>query len=484
MNGDQCFVKATGIGDMFSKFKSLTMTEKAGSLLVILFGIGIALGLVATLYNRPNWATLVLRFLLVVLFTTLPAVMYYVFIASRKASLFQEYVNNLSRLGLLRSSVHVDQVTNDRSGNRYFNEMRISSYVKRFEGVYGPVHKSHVRNLLTVLNGNSYDESIRISQNECDDQFVVGLFSPSTSIPVFVATLLIGIGWLLFLPPWIDVQVVQTDLHSPLNQILLANQNPMLFAFLGAYFFSLQMLFRRFVTNDLRSNAFVAISLRIVLGLIAAWVLTILFSTQFMVKNSNEYWLIIMAFILGAFPPVLWRLIRQASSSFTLIKGLIPSMVSKLPISELDGLTVWHQTRLEEEDVENTYNMSNVDIIDLLVSTKIPPERIVDWIDQAILYSAISQSGENQGDDYKQIKSKLASYGIRTASMLEAALANDLNEQAELSLVDRLINDSLQIARIQSLGRATQNYSNYELVRNWRDFAKVESRGTLSLGNS
>jgi hypothetical protein len=76
----------------------------------------------------------------------------------------------------------------------------------------------------------------------------------------------------------------------------------------------------------------------------------------------------------------------------------------------LDGLNVWHQTRLEEEDVESIPNMATADIVDLLLNTRIPPERIIDWVDQAILYTHLSQ------DDDLKYRAKLRAHGIRTAS--------------------------------------------------------------------
>ena len=55
----------------------------------------------------------------------------------------------------------------------------------------------------------------------------------------------------------------------------------------------------------------------------------------------------------------------------------------QLPLSRLDGLTIWHQTRLEEEDIENVYNMADTHILSLMLNTKIPANRIIGWADQA-----------------------------------------------------------------------------------------------------
>jgi hypothetical protein len=49
-------------------------------------------------------------------------------------------------------------------------------------------------------------------------------------------------------------------------------------------------------------------------------------------------------------------------------------MMSRLPLSDLDGLTVWHEARLEEEDIENIPNMANADLVELLLNTRLSPE--------------------------------------------------------------------------------------------------------------
>src|SRR6185369_5809264 len=168
-----------------------------------------------------------------------------------------------------------------------------------------------------------------------------------TAVPVVLSTVLIGLGWLITLPPWPGAetkketapQVQQTEqtnerqssglrpatllasLNSreTLRQMALLQSNeqaqpsqppsepkpqesepqtkdkngeedaprglspkwlgaftpestPVHFAFLGAYFFCLQMLFRRYVRRDLRASAYVAVALRIILAIIGIWV--------------------------------------------------------------------------------------------------------------------------------------------------------------------------------------------------------------------
>jgi hypothetical protein len=52
---------------------------------------------------------------------------------------------------------------------------------------------------------------------------------------------------------------------------------------------------------------------------------------------------------------------------------------------------VWHEARFEEEDIENVANMASTDIVELLLNARMPPNRIIDWVDEAILYTYLGQ---------------------------------------------------------------------------------------------
>ena len=429
----------------------------------------VVISTVLLLYIYSQQRIFILRILFVSIFTVLPAVMYYVFIASRKSSLFQEFVSNLNRLGLLEYYKAESGVGGEEENDkiRYFNKMRILGYIKRFEGVYAPIGRELRRDLLEATNSVDRNQ-VKFDSSLVDRDEATGrIFSLSTSIPVFIATILLGLGWVMCLPPW-----GLKEEERSLLKTLIPRQDPVLYAFLGAYFFSLQMLYRRFVTNDLRAKAFVSVSIRIILAMIGAWILTVLFKIGLpgieLAESKIDYIIYALAFIIGAFPPVLWRLIRVFfSESFAIVGKLIPSMQSNLPISDLDGLTVWHQSRLEEEDVENTYNMANTDIIDLLLNTKIPPERIIDWIDQSILYTCISfTDGNSQAIKPNEVKQRLLKQGIRTATQLEKEYAQTFDEVLQQQDTDA------QNRQLYALARAVGNYTNLEFVRNWR--GKVE----------
>src|SRR5262249_59246845 len=124
----------------------------------------------------------------------------------------------------------------------------------------------------------------------------------TTTIPVMLSTILIALGWLVTLPP---AQVPQrvTDASSWAH-VIEPTATPVTLAFLGAYFFSLQMLFRRYVLKDLGGSAYVAVSIRIILAVIGTWILMV-------VSGLDEKYLLVAGFVFGVFPRVIWQIVAS-----------------------------------------------------------------------------------------------------------------------------------------------------------------------------
>ncbi|MEM7256045.1 MAG: hypothetical protein AAF404_01520 [Pseudomonadota bacterium] len=435
------------------------------TVLMQLFGITLMLSVIIgyslVLEFGEDHQIAIVRYSLIALFSTLPAIMYFIFIAWRKTSLFQEYISNLYRLGLLSPYRRVSNGNPDGK-DEYFDSVRINGYIQRFEGVYGPID-AHISDEIVNAVKNGNDPAATTRSILINSQSAGQIFSLSTSIPVFVATCLFAIGWFLFLPPQ---EYNGTTQH--LSQALAVNPNtPILYGFIGAYFFSLQMLFRRFVTNDLRAKAYIGVSMRIVLSILGAWIIIMALETLYSGTPIEVFTL--MAFVVGAFPTVLWRMVRTATSKFS--GQWLPHIDSYLPVRELDGLTVWHQARLEEEDIENAFNMANADIIDLLLHTRIPTDRAVDWVDQAILLSCISSSSHDTEETqrYRNDRRLLKQLGIHSASSLSESIGKD-GACTELSgaRFEALNLPAEQKNLLSSTAAAIHNYTNLKLVRNWK----------------
>jgi len=399
-------------------------TTRAGLFIFLVLPslIGVVVG-VATL--PKDYQATAVRAVFLVVVCLLPATMWYLFLVTRKASLLNEFLANLDRLGLLRKAASEDDASKAR---------RVQSYLQKFEAIYGD------------LPSNIYDEVLNheVSLYSRADTRTGTTLSTAT-VPVMLSTVLIALGWLITLPPG-EVARGGTIWLAALQ----LDASPVTFAFLGAYFFSLQLLFRRYVLRDLGGSAYVAVSIRIILAVIGIWVVA-------PISHLEDYQLLVAGFVFGVFPRVIWQIV---SSVFKKVAGIVvPSMVSQLPVSDLDGLTVWHEARLEEEDIENIPNMATADLVELLLNTRFPPERIIDWTDQAILYTQLGPQEAKKGESTP--RDKLRSYGIRTAtSLLRVA---DKQEEA----INHILGEGDQ-RLMQTLKASLGTNSNLELILRWR----------------
>jgi hypothetical protein len=166
------------------------------------------------------------------------------------------------------------------------------------------------------------------------------------------------------------------------------------------------------------------------------------------------------------FPDVGWKALQ------TLVKlplrWLVPSLRQPYPLSDLDGLNVWYEARLLEEGIEDMQNLATCNLVDVMLNTRVPVERLVDWIDQSILYLHLGKPVEGDGNP----RDRLRRYGIRTATDLEEAFrpARDIADEAErIARLERLLTtrpDEPSVLRtvLATLG----SEPNLPYVRAWR----------------
>lgn len=419
-----------------------TITPKAQIMLIISVVVPCIVIIIAMPFSYKEIALRLIFLLVVCLF---PAILYYLFIAVRRQSLLNEFITNLDRLGFLTQGANEEAELN--------RQRRVHAYVRKFEAIYGPLNSDLVDQIVkaTSLSPVAYDRRW--------PQTGLGEILTETPFPVVLAIVLIAVGWLFTFP------LVDTD-RDLIDQLPLSmdpeKKRAVQFAFLGAYFFSLQMLFRRYVRRDLRTTAYSAVSVRMILAFIGIWV--VVEAVKELEPNTTESALSVLGFSIGVFPRVAWQVLLAATKKISGAAKVVPSLETKLPISDLDGLTVWHEARLEEEDIENIPNMATADLVELMVNTRFPPDRIVDWVDQAILYTHL---GPEQGEDAAESpRRKLRAHGIRSAHSLVKAYEDSQtrNDQAGLEK----ILDGTARSPVRSLVDTVATNPNLQLIQIWR----------------
>ena len=456
----------------------------------------VALTVLIALFS--NYAALVLRCLFLTFAILIPPGLYYLFIATRRDSLLNAYVSSLSRLGLLRcqgsprpagsSSGTTVEAENERV-------RRVRGYIERFEALYGKLPEDYVPKLI---------EATREPHGVAAPDFpsapgVASYVDLKTMLPVVSAVMLSAIGWFIVLPPSQESFItaggtqISTGALSPpaatassagapapsisatkrdagatatpavtatsWSTALRPDVSPVAFAFVGSYFFAIQMLLRRFVRRDLGPNAYNDISARMILSIIGVWVLQ-QGAAAFGLGAQPEY-LYVFAFIIGVFPQMIWQLITASIKRFKYLSIAIPNLTASMPLSVLEGLSVWHQARLEEEDIENIPNLAMADVVELVLTTKFPPHRIIDWIDQALLRTIL---GDQDGEATRHaLSATLRGYGVRTATTLVAfCMQKGDDGQPILELLP-----ATDRPRIRTLAAAVSTAPNLPLVQTW-----------------
>ncbi|MDQ5822090.1 MAG: hypothetical protein M3540_11680 [Actinomycetota bacterium] len=229
-------------------------------------------------------------------------------------------------------------------------------------------------------------------------------------LQVVMATALMTLGWTFVVYPQslFDRSFI-TPSGFELANLPAVPRETFAFAFLGAYFYILQMLVRRYFQNDLKATAYINATMRIVIVILLVWVIDPLLADTASQPQRSA-----LAFVIGVFPTVGWQVLQQFLVRRP-IGRVVDSLEPKHKLGDLDGLNIWYESRLLEVGVEDMQNLATTDIVDLMLNTRIPLDRIVDWIDQAFLYLRVIDEPSRK---------LLRGYGIRTATDLEDALGD------------------------------------------------------------
>jgi hypothetical protein len=414
---------------------------------IVIFGLSpLVAALVAGVGLLPDpYQVPVLRGVFLLVVVLLPPTMFYLFIATRKYSLLNEFVSNVSRLGLLDGATAADESESVR-------RLRITSYLQKFEATYGSLPPD----LMDALRASDDIPGVlaRPMAGRAISAGVSDVFTPETTAPLALSTMLIALGWLNILPPFLQPKPADWTLTFAVVS------KPVHYAFLGAYFFSIQMLFRRYVLRDLRPSAYMAVTIRIVLAVVGTWVIANVWalfgklSFMTVADADKSGGLDAVAFTIGVFPAIAWAYVQGLTKKLLNAGAVVPSLKTQLPISDLDGLTVWHEARLEEEDIENVPNMATANFVDLMLNTRVPADRIIDWVDQAILYTHL---GADEAAEKR--REALRKVGIRTASAYVKA-AEDLHTLVELKEATK--------DEVELVSKALETNPNLRLVQRWR----------------
>ena len=105
------------------------------------------------------------------------------------------------------------------------------------------------------------------------------------------------------------------------------------------------------------------------------------------------------AFVIGFFPLVGIQFLQRATSKA--LHLVVPPISSEYPLDQLDGLNLWYEARLTEEGVEDMQNLTTMNLVDVILHTRVPPGRLVDWVDQAFLLIHLDKTDRTELNDLR-----------------------------------------------------------------------------------
>jgi len=431
--------------------QALDRAERIGRLYLSLALAGaIALILVPTIYLEESSRLFVLKLVSAALLAFLPGWLYLQFIRNKGRSLYDEYVLNLFRL-------HIDELANlpappkhttyyipwKKAHEKLQCKNKDNLYRTKFEAIYG---RSSVSTLGLIVDKGQLPKRTEA-------------FSP-----VVFATLIMCLGWVLVLQPELLGALSLGDV-VPSGRPLLPVE-PLQFGFLGAYTFIIQDLVRRYYRDDLRTSGYIAAISRIVFSAVLIMTVNLMWSGE---AGQQEN---ILAFFIGFFPQIGLQVLKTALTKP--LGKLLPSLSTDYPLSSLDGLNFWYEARLNEEGIEDQQNFVSASLVDLMLRTRAPIMRLVDWLDQAFLQLHLPVDPDEVAD----MKRDLRRLGIRTATELESTFEELGDDPVFLSALGNAFGvqsgEGASVAR--SIIVTLNGEINYWHVREFRRHSWLRSR--------
>ncbi|MFY0563396.1 hypothetical protein ACN28E_06085 [Archangium lansingense] len=252
---------------------------------------------------------------------------------------------------------------------------------------------------------------------------------PVRRSPLLIATLVLALGWtftMLSVTP-------RPGSDSPVDFLAFfqPQKSTLPFGFLGAYSYALATTFRSYARRDLQPKIYSHITTRVFTVMVLAWVL-------------EECWLIVpgsqvdrpalapalhtLAFLTGIIPET--GLVFIGETMRTTLRKMRRSAKDPglqlvdphEPLTSLEGIDIYDRARLQDEGVTNVQALARHDVVELMLQTRVPAPRLLDWVDQAILHLHSNIGGQAEGGGPDPLLPTLRRYGIRTVTdLLEAS---------------------------------------------------------------
>ena len=161
----------------------------------------------------------------------------------------------------------------------------------------------------------------------------------------------------------------------------------MFYSFLGAYVFSIYNVSRRYMTYDMAPGVYLQTTVLMITVIAIGYIVGLYLNQAGEVPLLPPAMIPILAFLIGYIPESGFRLLKVISSRYVQVDSR-----RELNLGEVDGISIWHETRLRESGVDNVQNLAAMDIRQLLLTSRYSMPQVMNWVDQAILLTALPKS--------------------------------------------------------------------------------------------
>lgn len=218
---------------------------------------------------------------------------------------------------------------------------------------------------------------------------------------------------------------------------------------LGAYLYAFYTIIRRFMDYDLTPKVYIFITNRFLLAFVVGGIVGVglgTFSTAAgMSFDVNLATVSIVTFFIGFFPE---QGLNWITATAQKALSRQDSLVKETQLAEIEGLSIWQQGRLRQEDIENVQNLATADIPELVMHTPFTVTQLIDWIDQAIL---LIHTSAEQLTPLQRVGISRASDILEVAAD-ETGLADLIDatglKESELKILSRMLRSAINIQMV------------------------------------
>jgi len=311
-----------------------------------------------------------------------------------------------------------------------------------------PKKQKEFDKILTTLE--TVEHGVEVEYSEIDSEYK----SSDYLLPILFVTLFSAIGFYILLAGnahvlfkgvvWVNGATNEQEIAFRTSLVACG------FAFLGAYVWSIQYIFRRMVTLDLPPGAYYNVSTRLVFSSFL-----ILIYSHFSHAGGGQLsaTLPVIAFLTGIFPERLLNWLQDTAGDIFAKKT---HMAHTLPLEMIEGVGSFHKARLSELGIDNVQNLAHASLVEIIIKTPFPPRVIVDWMAQARLCL-----------EFKEQVNCIRLAGVRSIlDFLELADAGLLDQAAHNSQLDPSFLEAVYCANKneQSIVRLREAYDRLSLI--------------------